>query len=144
MEFLNFVKENAQMRTSSIEQLLEIVNNENLKNMLKSQYERYKFISEKANELINENSKSENNKDDIAPLKKSQTYYEKTLLNKSEDDIAVTLMHDSVDREIQITKELNRYENKIDQALVDLGKELLKIEETNLLECKKFLGVIEH
>lgn len=147
IEFLNFVKENAQMGTSSIKQLLEIINNEDFKNMLESQYREYKLISEKANKLINENSKGENNKDDIAPFKKAQIYLminAKTLLNKSPDNIAAMLMQGSVMGVIQIIRRLKQYKSKIDQTLVDLGEKLLKIEETNLLECKKFLGKMEN
>ena len=135
------------MGTNSIKQLLEIVNNENFKNMLENQYREYKLISGKTNELINENSESKNTKDDIAPLKKAQIYLminAKTLLNKSPDNIAAMLMQGSVMGVIQIIRRLKQYKNKIDQALVDLGEKLLKIEETNLLECKNFLGEMEN
>ena len=45
---------------------------------------------------------------------------------------------------IQIIRRIKQYKNKINPELVDLGEKLLKIEETNLLECKKFLGVMEN
>ena len=146
IEFLNFVKENAQMGTNSIKQILEIVNNEDFKNMLDSQYREYNLISKKANELITKNSKNENVKEDINPLKKAQIYLminAKTLLNKSPDNIAAMLMQGSVMGIIQIIRRLKQYKNQIDQNLVNLGENLLKIEETNLLECKKFLGETE-
>lgn len=145
IEFLNFVDENAKMGVTSIEQLTDIVNNEDFKNMLESQLKEYKFISEKANELIKENSENKI-KENIDPIKKVQIYLMvniKTLLNKTPDNISAMIMQGSIMGVIQIIRRLKQYKEKINPKLVNLGEKLLKIEETNLIECKKFLGVTE-
>lgn len=146
IEFLNFVDENAKMGVNSIKQLTDLVNNKDFKNMLESQLLEYKLISEKTNELIKKNSEDKI-KENIDPIKKVQIYLMiniKTLLNKTPDNIAAMLMQGSVMGIIQIIRRLKQYKNKINPELVDLGEKLLKIEETNLLECKKFLGVMEN
>lgn len=135
------MNENAQMGTTSIKKLTEIVSDPNFKEMLKKQFSEYSLISNKASEIIKENS-NENAKDASA-LQKAQIYMMiniKTLLNKTPDNIAGMLMQGSVMGIIQITRRLKQYENLISQDLKELGEKLLKIEEQNLIECRNFLG----
>lgn len=135
------MNENAQMGTTSIKKLTEIVSDPNFKEMLKKQFSEYSLISNKASEIIKNNSHKDVK--DASALQKAQIYMMiniKTLLNKTPDNIAGMLMQGSVMGIIQITRRLKQYENLISQDLKELGEKLLKIEEQNLIECRKFLG----
>ena len=58
-ELLNFIFQNSQMGVDTINQLLGIVEDENLKKYLESQYEGYKEIHYAAKKALNENGQDE-------------------------------------------------------------------------------------
>lgn len=140
LQFLTFVSRNAQMGVDSIKQLVDIVENENFKSMLKKQYNEYKKILEQSKNIIEKNNKSASSTNVI---QKAETYLMisvQTLLDKSADNIAGMLMKGSVMGIIQIIRRIKQYASKISEETLSLGERLRKIEESNLEECKKFLG----
>ena len=64
----------------------------------------------------------------------------KTLKDKSPNNISEMLIQGSTMGTIQMTKRLNQYKDKIDKEIYQLGKKLLKTEEHNIEDCKKFLS----
>ena len=128
------------MGVDSIKQLVDIVENENFKSMLKKQYNEYKKILEQSKNIIEKNNKSASSTNVI---QKAETYLMisvQTLLDKSADNIAGMLMKGSVMGIIQIIRRIKQYASKISEETLSLGERLRKIEESNLEECKKFLG----
>ena len=61
-------------------------------------------------------------------------------MNKTPGHISEMLMQGSVMGVSQITKKLDEYKGFVDKDVYSLGEKLLKVEDRNLAECRKFLG----
>lgn len=137
-ELLNFVFQNAQMGVLTIEKLIELSEDPQFTNVLKSQFHEYECIHNAANELLAKNEKSEKG---ISTYEKIKTYIMinmQTLTDKSVSHIAEMLMVGSVMGIIQALRNLRKY-NDTDRTILDLMDRLLKFEEKNITELKQFI-----
>lgn len=138
VEFLNYVSKNAEMGSTSIKDLINVVEDENFKEILRNQIDEYEKIYEEANQLLdnyNEEQKETN------PLQKFTSYIMikmNLLTNKSTSHIAEMMMKGSNMGIIDIEKKLNSFDN-LDKNVNYLGEKLLKIEENNIEQLKPYL-----
>lgn len=139
IEMLNYIYQNAQMGQDTITQLIKITEeNNDFKELLEKQKNEYKDIFDQCDKCIN---KMNSEPKGIGKMAEFSTYFMiniKTITDKSPSHISEMLMQGSVMGIIEIRKNLKKYQ-EADQSILDLGKRLLKIEEHNLDECKKFL-----
>ena len=140
LEMLNYIHKNAEMGQDSILKLLKIVPDSKFKETLNGQFEEYKNIYDESEKILkNYNTDIKN----ISPIQKFETdmmINMKTLKDKSPNNISEMLIQGSTMGTIQMTKRLNQYKDKIDKEIYQLGKILLKTEEHNIEDCKKFLS----
>ncbi len=140
LEMLNYIHKNAEMGQDSILKLLKIVPDSKFKETLNGQFEEYKNIYDESEKILkNYNTDIKN----ISPIQKFETdmmINMKTLKDKSPNNISEMLIQGSTMGTIQMTKRLNQYKDKIDKEIYQLGKKLLKTEEHNIEDCKKFLS----
>lgn len=137
-EMLNFIYQNSQMGVRTIEQLLEIAEDEEFRKHLKAQYEEYEAIHNQAAELLNQHGFDEKG---ISALEKLRTYLMinmQTLTDKSSSHIAEMLIIGSNMGIIDAIKNLKRYQD-VEPQIRDLMERLLKFEEDNVQQLKKFL-----
>jgi len=137
-ELLNFVYQNSEMGVNTIEQLLEIVEDENFKKRLESQVNEYREINKAARQALNENGYDEKG---ISTLDKIKTYLMvnmQTLNDKSTSHIAEMLIIGSNMGVINAIKNIRKYKNA-EPGIVGLMERLLKFEENNIQELKAFL-----
>lgn len=137
-ELLNFVYQNSEMGVNTIEQLLEIVEDENFKKRLESQVNEYREINKAARQALNENGYDEKG---ISTLDKIKTYLMvnmQTLNDKSTSHIAEMLVIGSNMGVINAIKNIRKYKNA-EPGIVGLMERLLKFEENNIQELKAFL-----
>ncbi|SHO51487.1 hypothetical protein [Anaerocolumna xylanovorans] len=137
-EYLNYIYQNAQMGTETIGQLLDIVEEKEFKDILNSQYKEYEAIEKEAERILREKSKEEK---DISLYQKVSAYIMinvKTLTDKSASHIAEMMMQGSTMGVIDIIRNNRKYQ-EADKEIVSLGQRLLKFEENNISECKKFI-----
>lgn len=137
-EYLNYICQNAQMGTETIGQLLDIAEDKEFKEVLNSQYREYEAIKKEAERLLRENSREEK---DISLYQKVSAYIMinvKTLTDKSASHIAEMLMQGSTMGVIDIIRNNRKYQGA-GKEIADLGQRLLKFEENNINECKKFI-----
>ncbi len=138
VELLNYIHQNSEMGTNTIKQLVDISKDEEYKKMLQSQFEEYKMIYDTTDEKIkglNEETK------DINVFSKASTYVMinlNTLVNKTSSHISEMMIKGSTMGIIDITKRIKEYPNA-DQEILDLANKLLKLEQNNVEECKKYL-----
>lgn len=140
LEMLNYIHKNAEMGQDSILKLSKIVPDSKFKETLNGQFEEYKNIYDESEKILkNYNTDIKN----ISPIQKFETdmmINMKTLKDKSPNNISEMLIQGSTMGTIQMTKRLNQYKDKIDKEIYQLGKKLLKTEEHNIEDCKKFLS----
>jgi hypothetical protein len=126
------------MGVHTINQLMEISEDEEFKMHLSSQYAEYQDIHKKAQDALNENGYDEKG---IGALDKIKTYLMvniQTLTDKSSSHIAEMLMVGSNMGIINAIKNLKKYSDA-EPSIKVLMERLLKIEENNVQQLKKFL-----
>ncbi|OAB42771.1 hypothetical protein [Paenibacillus antarcticus] len=137
-ELLNFIYQNSQMGVDTIHQLIGIVEDENFKKHLHSQLNEYQEINNTARSLLNNNGYDEKG---ISTFDKIKTYLMinmQTLTNKSPSHISEMLIIGSNMGVIDAVKNIKRYQ-QAEHQIVGLMDKLLRFEENNIQQLKKFL-----
>ena len=138
MEFLNYIYQNAEMGKNTISQLIGMVEDTYFKQRLESQLKEYNEIFDLSNnkiELFQKETKG------IGAFSKLSTYLMinfNTITNKTPSHIAEMIIQGSTMGIVDITKKLNEY-SATDKDIVALADRLLKLEQQNVDEMKKFL-----
>ena len=135
---LNFVYQNAQMGVDSIRQLMGIVENKELKEHLKAQFQGYEEFQDTARRMLEENGFDEK---EISAFSKISTYLMinmQLLTDKSTTHIAEMMIQGNTMGMTKSLKHLHDYHGK-DERVRDLANKLLKTEEANIQQMKKFL-----
>jgi hypothetical protein len=137
-ELLNYIRQNAQMGQNTIHRLMEIVQEGNFRELLASQFEEYKKMFntvEKRLKTLGMEVK------DVNAFTKISAYLMinmETLVDKTPSHIAEMLFQGSTMGIIQITRKLKEYKEADDEILY-MGEHLLKLEQQNIEECKRYL-----
>ena len=137
-ELANFIYQNSQMGVDTIEQLMGIVEDNNFKRHLKSQFNEYKKIHDAAQKSLNENGYDEKG---ISTLSKIKTYLMiniQTLTDKTPSHISEMLIIGSNMGVINAVKNLKKYKDA-EPGIISLMEQLLKFEENNIQQLKEFL-----
>ena len=137
-ELLNFIYQNSQMGVDTINQLINIIEDEELKKQLESQLNEYKEIHSAAQNALNANGYDEKG---ISALDKIKTYIMiniQTLTDKTSSHISEMLIIGSNMGVINAVKNLKKYQN-VEPDIVGLMERLLKFEENNIQQLKEFL-----
>lgn len=137
-ELLNFVYKNSQMGVTTIKQLIGIVEDNDFKKHLESQFNEYQEIHKAAQESLNENGYDEKG---IGALDKIKTYWMinmETLMDKTPSHISEMLIIGSNMGIIKAVKDLKKYKNA-EPCIITLMERLLRFEENNVQQLKKFL-----
>lgn len=137
-ELLNYVYQNSQMGINTVKQLLEIVENDDLKTYLSDHLNGYEEINREAREMLAVNGYDEKG---LSTLEKMTTYIAvnmRTLTDKGNSHIAQMLIEGSNMGVVQGTKKLNDYQDA-EHCVQRLMNKLIKFEEKNMQALKKFL-----
>ncbi|MDD3224101.1 MAG: hypothetical protein PHX70_05240 [Clostridium sp.] len=137
-EFLNYIYQNAEMGKNSINQLIGTVKDTPLKKELESQLREYNEIFDMANIKIDKTKKDSKS---VGTITKVTTYLMinlNTLTNKTPSHIAEMMIKGSTMGIVDVTKKLKEYK-EADADISALGNRLLKLEQQNVDEMKKFL-----
>lgn len=137
-ELLNFIYQNSQMGVNTIKQLVDIVEDAEFKKHLEAQLNEYREIHTTAKALLNKNGYDEKG---ISTLDKIKTYLMismETLTNKTASHISEMLIIGSNMGVIDAVKNIKKYKGA-EKKIVNLMERLLKFEENNIQQLKKFL-----
>ena len=138
MELLNYIYQNAQMGTSTIEQLLGIAQDEAFRRQLQTQHDEYKAITEQAQTLLHDNGCDEKG---LSAFEKIRTYLMinmQTLADKSSSHIAEMMIIGSNMGVIDAIKNSRKYRHA-DVEILALMEKLRLMEENNINALKAFL-----
>lgn len=137
-ELLNFIVQNSEMGTNTLNELIEIADDGSFKQVLVKHEEGYKAINEEAIKLL------EGNKEEPKGLSKFdqiKTYFmikASTLTDHSASHFSEMLIQGSTMGTIDLCKKLNSYK-EVKAEIRALAERLLKFEEGNIEELKKYL-----
>lgn len=137
-ELLNYTFQNAEMGVETLEQLIDIVEDEEMVKQLKKQHEEYDSIFKACKSLIKAHGEEEKG---IGSYNRMKTYLMinlQTIADKSASHIAEMLIIGSNMGMIQAIKNLRKYSNAHKDILC-LVQRLLEHEEDNIQALKAFL-----
>lgn len=137
-ELLNFVYQNAEMGVNTMKQIMDLVEEDGMKEHLRNQLVTYEDYQQEARKLLNENGYDEKG---IGALDRLKTYLMinmQTMTDSSPSHIAKMLIIGSNMGIVEATQNLKKYEHA-DKSAVRLMEQLLKAEEKNVQELKKYL-----
>lgn len=138
-QLLNFVYENAQMGVKSLRQILDFLEEENLKTYLTKQLNGYEGFEQQAKELLQKNGFDEKG---LNAFEKVRTYLMiniQTMNDKSSSHIAEMLIIGSNMGIIDAVKNVNKYKNSAEKDILALMENLKRFEEKNVEHLKEYL-----
>ncbi len=137
-ELLNYVYKNSQMGVNTIEQLLGIVEDEDFKKHMDSQLNEYRQINEESKKILDRLGYEEKGVGTFNEISAYMMINFQTLRDKSASHIAEMMLNGSTMGIIQATRNLKKYKDE-DKEFLGLMEKLLKTEENNFQQLKKFL-----
>lgn len=138
IEFLEYIYQNAEMGVETIRQIIEIAEQADFSEHLQAQLKEYQSIYDEAKQRLNECGHPEK---DIGTMQKITVYMAigmKTLTDKTPSHIAEMLIQGSTMGIIDAQKNIKKY-FEAEDATEKLAIRLLKMEERNIEQLKKFL-----
>ena len=112
-ELLNFIYQNSQMGVDTIRQLIGVVEDKDLKEHLKTQFQGYEEFHQAAKELLNEHGYDEKG---LGIVEKARTYFMinlQTMTDPSASHIASMLITGSSMGIVEAIQKYRQYENHI-------------------------------
>lgn len=137
-ELLNFIYQNSEMGVDTINQLLDIIEDEAFEIHLRSELDEYREINTTARVLLNANGYDEKG---ISGLDKMRAYLMinmQTMMDKTTSHIAEMLITGSNMGVVDAIRNIDKYQGA-EKDILDLMKKLLKFEENNIKQLKKFI-----
>ncbi|MFR1832098.1 MAG: hypothetical protein ACLSX5_02955 [Lachnospiraceae bacterium] len=137
-ELLNFIYQNSQMGTETMEQLSKMTKDEEFRAFLEKQQEGYQEFHKRAKHMLCESGFDEKG---LGAFEKLRTYLMinvQTMTDKSVSHMAEMLIQGSTMGINDAIKKINAYQGE-DSRIVKLMEELQKFEEKSLEKLKGFL-----
>lgn len=138
IEFLNYIYQNAQMGVVGIDDIINKITDEDFENVIKEQKDDYETICKETSAIFKKYGKEEKELPMMAKVGSYMMSEMKTLTDSSTNMLAKMMMEGSNKGIIEITEQLNNYSGD-DEEIRTLANKLLKIEQKNLDNLKKFL-----
>jgi len=138
IEVLNYVYQNAEMGITGIDDISDKIEDEELKEVTRTQREGYLKISKEAIQIFIKYGQQEAELGKLAKINSYLMIKVKTMIDDSTSNIAKMLIEGSNKGILEITEKINQYQG-IDEEIIDLAEKLKKLEESNLEELKKYL-----
>ena len=140
-ELLNFIYQNSQMGVDTIRQLIGVVEDKDLKEHLKTQFQGYEEFHQAAKELLNEHGYDEKG---LGIMEKARTYFMinlQTMTDPSASHIASMLITGSSMGIVEAIQKYRQYEDA-DPKIRDLMDKLRKFEEHNMEKLRFLMKII--
>lgn len=139
LEFLDYIYQNAEMGLVGIDKIIEHVDNEELEHLILEQREEYSNIMEEAKQIYKKFGKDEKELSKLTKISSNVMTDMMMIMKKGETNLIVKMMIEGSNKGIiAITEKLNHYKNS-DAEITKLAEKLLKTEQHNLDELKKYL-----
>ena len=137
-ELLNFVYQNSQMGIETLSQLIELSDDEEFKECMEKQLEKYREFNKEARRLLEVRGHNEKS---IGMFDRLKTYLMinlQTMNDKSASHMAQMLIEGSSMGVTNALQDLRKYEDA-DTEILRLMRKLYKFEEKNVETYKAFL-----
>ena len=139
VRLLNHIHQSADMGQDSLKHILELSNDKKFEEVIHKWMEEYREAYQESGEILKE-YQDEEGKDAPAMGKMMSNVMSKVknMMDPSTSKLAEIVLQGATMGITEMTKEIHEYNGKDDKVL-NLAKRLLKKEEKNVEEVKKFL-----
>lgn len=137
-ELLNFIYQNSQMGLDTTKQLIDIVKDEEFKEHLNDQINKYEQINREAKEILKLNGYDEKGINSFDKIKTYIIINIQTLMDKTSSHIAEMIIIGSNMGIIDSIKNIKKYKDA-EENILCLMKRLQELEEYNIKKVKMFL-----
>ncbi len=138
-ELLNYVYQNSEMGVNTLGQLLEIVEDEELRRYLVRQKNGYQEFLQRTEALQRQHGLDEKGLGKFAQLRTYLMINIQTLTDSTPSHIAEMLILGSNMGVIEAVRSIHRYGAEVDDHCIGLMRELKAFEEANIERLKCFL-----
>lgn len=138
VELLNYIYQNSQMGLDTISHLMNVTDDAEYKDVLKSQYNEYDKIFQESKNKLEHFDKEGKDIGFYQKVSADMMINLKTMTDNSPSHISEMMIQGSTMGVIDSIKKLNEYTNA-DSDIRSLGEKLLHFEEANIEQCKQYL-----
>lgn len=138
IEMLNSIRKNTQMGCQGIDEILPYTKNEKFRKILETQKEEYSRIFEEADRLLHERNEKPEDISAMTKFSSKTMTMMKTMNDPSVSHLAEMMYQGNAMGVIKITRNQREY-GGTNPLICDLSNRLLKTEENNMSEMRKFL-----
>ena len=136
---LSSIHKNAAMGIISIPQAMRLPQSRPMSQALNSQLKEYRTIAAQAQRYAAAQGKALSAPGTAARRMSGAMLRAQTVLDPSTSRLAELMIKGSTMGTVQMTRDLHQYGGKADRALMELGGRLLRTEEANIQQMKRFL-----
>jgi hypothetical protein len=133
IELLNFLYQNVKSEIDGLTKVIELMQEKEMRNLLKKELKNYESIQKEVNHRINEYGKTPIGISKLKEIKSYSTIKIDSLWSGTRDYVSGILKKDIEDRIVDINKKIGENSNA-DKKILDIAKKLLEIENNNLEE----------
>ena len=137
-ELLQYIHKTADMGVAGLEDVLPKTQDQELFAALEKQKTQYEKVRQEARKLLEKQGESANDAAAMAKLSANMMSAGKLLLNSSAEKIAEMTIQGTNMGVTKTIQHLRDYDGE-DESALRLGERLLKIQEENVEEMKRFL-----
>lgn len=138
LNLLNEIRQNAEMGRDGVMHVIKLTYDSNFRSALERQLTEYQEIFNSADTILRSNGREPMSANPIAKMSSYVTSTFKSMMNSSTSNLAEMMIQGSTMGVTKISKGINEYSGA-NQKVLGLARKLLKTEERNIEEMKKFL-----
>ena len=139
LEMLSVIYQNAEMGKDTITHLIEITDSVDFRKRLEAQLIEYQGIFDRVDQVIQQQKKTVEGIGSFAKISSYMMINFKTLADKSPSHIAEMMIQGSTMGIVDMTKKIKELQSEVSPEVLKLAEKLLKTEQSNVEEMKKFL-----
>ena len=138
-ELLQLIHKNAAMGVGTLPQAMSLPQSRAMTGALSSQLGEYRSIAAQSQAYAKRHGKTLRGPGTVALTMSGAMLRMQSALDPSTTHLAEMLIRGSTMGTVQITRQLHQYTGRADEELLNLGRKLLRTEELNIQEMKRFL-----
>lgn len=138
-QLLKFIHKNAAMGVGTLPQALSLPQSRAMGAALQDQLQEYRSIAAQSQAYARQKGRRLPGPGTAALLMSGAMLRAQTALDPSTTRLAEMMIRGSTMGTVQMTRRLHQYTGSADRELLDLGKRLLRAEEQNIQQMKRFL-----
>lgn len=138
-ELLSFIHKNAAMGVGTIPRAMSLPQSRAMGRALDDQLREYRAITAQSQAYAKRHGSALRGPGSAALAMSGVMLRAQTAVDPSTTKLAEMMIQGSTMGTVQMTRRLHQYTGKADRELVELGERLLRTEERNIQQMKRFL-----